>query len=33
MDEKLVNAVLPLLHMQRSTRKTATFEECIEQAE
>lgn len=33
MDEKLVSAVLPLLHMQRSTRKTATFEECFEQAE
>ena len=33
MDERLVNAVLPLLHMQRSTRKTATFEECFEQAE
>lgn len=33
MDDRLVNAVLPLLHMQRSTRKTATFEECFEQAE
>jgi hypothetical protein len=33
MDDRLVNAVLPLLHMQRSTKKTATFEECFEQAE
>ena len=32
MDERLVNAVLPLLHMQRSTGKAATLEDCIEEA-
>ena len=32
MDEKLVNAVLPLLHRQRSTGKEVTLDECIEQA-
>ena len=32
MDEKLINAAAPLLHMQRSTGKEATLDECIEEA-
>jgi|GEM_PF-2693985 hypothetical protein len=32
MDEKVINAAVPLLHMQRSTGKEATLDECIEQA-
>ena len=33
MDEKLINATVPLLHMQRSTGKAATLKECIEEAQ
>ena len=33
MDEKVINAAVPLLHMQRSTGKEATLDECIEQAQ
>lgn len=32
MDEKVINAAVPLLHRQRSTGKEATLDECIEQA-
>ena len=32
MDERLVNAVLPLLNMQRRRRREICLEECVEQA-
>ena len=33
MDDKLYNAVLPLLNLQRKRRKKVSLDECIEQAE